>query len=101
MSAVELLWPDGSITRAATFVEAERKVRSAQWRPFKSRREFRREMSKRAAAWSGESIAIGGSARTFLYRLAGRGMFMIVQEKELPSLQNRGTINTSSTTEER
>jgi hypothetical protein len=83
MTRIELLWPDGTVTTGATWTEVEDAVRAAQWRPFKSRREFRREMRRRALVWSGEKPkAARGTPRQFLQSLADAGMFMINIEKE-------------------
>lgn len=76
---IELIWPDGGITTGATWREVEDAVRAAQWRPFKTRREFRREMRRRALEWSGEMPVSGPpwTSKAFIQSLADRGLFMI------------------------
>ncbi len=77
---ITLLWPDGSMTTGKTWTELESAVRAAQWQPYKSRREFRQDMRRRAHLWSGKPVTakLGRSSKAFLTSLADAGLMMIV-----------------------
>lgn len=79
---IELIWPNGEITTGKTWREAEEAARAAQWSPYKTRSEFRREMRRRAEVWSGERVKTGGSSEAFMRGLGEVNMFMIVEEDE-------------------
>ncbi len=78
LAHVEIIWPDGRISKAGSWPELETNIRISQWRPFKNRRAFRKEMQARAMAWSGVRVPISGSSEVFLNALAGAGMFLVV-----------------------
>lgn len=79
MTNLNLIFPDGSIVTGRTFQELEEALRASQWRPYKSRREFRREMRGRAANWSGriQKPVLYQSPKAFIYTLINSGMCML------------------------
>jgi hypothetical protein len=80
---ITLLWPDGAITTGTSWSEVEDAVRAEQPSPYKTRREFRAEMRKRAALWSGSyPVAAIGTSRRFLLGLAKEGMFSVFTEPQ-------------------
>lgn len=77
---LNLVWPDGSIITAGTFEELEEALRASQWHTFKSRREFRREMRKRAELWSGRRVSkpvLYQTPKAFIYQLVNSGMCIL------------------------
>jgi hypothetical protein len=89
---LNLIWPDGSIITADTFAELEEALRASQWHTFKSRREFRREMRKRAWAWSGHKPGkpiLYQTPKAFIYTLVNSGMCMLEDsDLNLPDTTN-------------
>lgn len=82
---LNLIWPDGTIVTATTYLELEDALRASQWQPFKSRREFRREMRRRAAVWTGRppKPVLYQTSKAFIYQLVNSGMCMLeVTEEE-------------------
>jgi hypothetical protein len=71
---ITILWPDGKITTGRAWEDIEDAIRAAQWHTFKTKREFRREMRRRAEVWSGERPRR-------IRSLAELGMFMIMEEE--------------------
>ena len=80
---ITLIWTDGTMTTGKSWRELEDAVRASQWQPFKSRKEFRREMRRRAALWSGDYPPATRSSKAFIQSLADAGLFMIVTDDEL------------------
>lgn len=79
---ITLLWPDGKITTGATWEDVEDAVRAAQWHTFKTRREFRREMRRRAEVWSGEKPRRGArTSEAFMRSIGELGLFMVMEEE--------------------
>lgn len=76
-TAVNLIWPDGSITRGESYREAEDALRATQWREFRTRREFRADMRHRALVWSGVRLPRRRTSRGFIRSLADAGLCMI------------------------
>lgn len=76
---LNLIWPDGSIVSGATFAELEDALRASQWHTYKTRREFRRELRRRAELWSGrKSKPIPyQTPKAFIYHLVNSGMCML------------------------
>jgi hypothetical protein len=76
---LHLIFPDGSIVSGRTFQDLEGALRASQWQPFKSRREFRREMRRRAALWSGRHTkpVLYQTPKAFIYSLINSGMCML------------------------
>lgn len=77
---ISLIWPDGSIVSGSSFAEVEDALRASQWQTYDSRREFRREMRKRAALWSGRGVSKPVSwqtSRGFVMTLVNSGMCML------------------------
>jgi hypothetical protein len=76
---INLIWPDGSIVSGATFAEVEEALRASQWHTFKTRREFRREMRRRAELWSGRTSkpVLYQTPKSFIYQLVHSGMCML------------------------
>ena len=74
-----LIFPDGTIVTGRTFQELEEALRASQWRPYKSRRAFRREMRRRAAAWSGraQKPVLYQTPKAFIYTLVNAEMCML------------------------
>lgn len=82
---ITLIWATGALITAKDWRDAEDAVRAAQWKPYKSRREFRREMRYRAKIWSGaHPLPVGRQThRQFIESLAAAGMFIIAKEDTL------------------
>lgn len=78
LAHVEIIWPDGSMTRGGCYREVEDNIRMTQPRSFTSRRDFRKDLAARARAWSGQKVPTGGTSREFIQLLAETGLFMIV-----------------------
>jgi hypothetical protein len=76
---INLIFPDGTITTGRTYREVEDALRAAQWNAYGSRREFRREMRRRADLWSGRrgKPVVAQTAKQFIYHLVHSGMCMI------------------------
>jgi len=76
---LNLIFPDGSIVTGRTFAELEEALRATQWRPYKTRREFRRDLRRRAANWSGraQKPVIYQTPKGFIYHLVNSGMCML------------------------
>ena len=74
---LELIWHDGKLTTGQTWTDLERSVRAMQWSPYKSKREFRKDLRRRAYVWSGRRVHASGTSRQFLEQLAQCGMFYI------------------------
>jgi hypothetical protein len=83
-ASIEILWHNGHRTTGSTWREVEAAIRSAQWQPYSTRREFREDMRRRAQVWSGRCPRNArGSSKRFLTALADSGMFMLhTNEKE-------------------
>lgn len=77
-----LIWTDGTIVSGSSFRELEDTLRATQWSTYKTRREFRREMRRRAALWSGRSIKPVGfqSSQDFILSLVHAGMCTLVED---------------------
>lgn len=76
---LNLIWPDGTIVTGRTFAELEDALRASQWHTYKTRREFRQELRKRAAIWSGRKPkpVIYQTPKAFIYHLINSGMCML------------------------
>jgi hypothetical protein len=80
---IRLEWPDGSLTRAKSWREAESIVRGKQWGWYPSRLSFRNDMSRRALVWSGRTIRRAdrvGSSERFIRALAACDLFKIKED---------------------
>lgn len=68
---LNLIFPDGTIVTGKTYAELETALRAGQWRTYASRREFRQEMRKRAALWSGRrhKPVLYQTSKAFIYSL--------------------------------
>lgn len=84
---INLIFPDGSIVSGATFAEVEEALRASQWHTFETRREFRGEMRRRAAIWSGRSSkpVIYQTPKAFIYSLVNSGMCMLEVTPDKPT----------------
>lgn len=89
MAKINLIFPDGSLVSGDTFAEVEDALRASQWRTFKTRREFRREMRKRASLWTGrvQKPVLYQTPKAFIYQLVNSGMCML----ELTTTTNTNT----------
>jgi hypothetical protein len=79
MKRINLIFPDGSIVSGASFAELEEALRATQWHTFKTRRDFRREMRRRASLWTGRPVkpVIYQTPKAFIYHLVNSGLCMI------------------------
>lgn len=79
MRRLNLIWPDGTIVTGRTFAELEEALRASQWTPYKTRREFRREMRRRAGVWTGRrpKPVVYQTPKAFIYQLVNSGMCML------------------------
>ncbi len=77
---ITIVWPDGSLTTANGWKEAEQAIRAAQWGAYPSRRAFRKAMVKRALLWNGTHVSRKGSSCEFLQALARAQMFTLITE---------------------
>lgn len=78
-----LIWTDGTIVTGSSFRELEDTLRATQWSTYKTRREFRREMRRRAAIWSGrpKTKPVGiQSSQDFILSLVHAGMCTLVED---------------------
>jgi hypothetical protein len=93
---INLIFPDGSIVSGATFAEVEEALRATQWHTFKSRREFRREMRRRAALWSGRAPKplLYQTPKAFIYQLVHSGMCMLEEGEPRTTTDNLTRIDT-------
>lgn len=85
---INLIFPDGSIVTGRTFQELEEALRASQWHDFKSRREFRSEMRRRARLWSGRrpKPIIYQTPKAFIYSLVHSGMCMLEEDSQQEQL---------------
>lgn len=92
MQRINLIWPDGSIVSGATFAEVEEALRASQWRTYPNRRAFRREMRRRAEAWSGRrnKPVLYQTPKAFIYSLVHADLCMI-------EITTNDTTNTEDT----
>jgi hypothetical protein len=76
---LNLIFPDGSIVTGRTYQELEEALRATQWRPYKSRRAFRRDMRRRAENWSGRPAKpiLYQTPKAFIHTLVNSGMCML------------------------
>jgi hypothetical protein len=76
---INLIWPDGSIVSGDTFAEVEEALRATQWNTYKSRREFRREMRRRAMLLTGRANkpVLYQTPKAFIYTLVNAELCMI------------------------
>lgn len=85
---LNLIWPDGTIVTGRTFAELEDALRASQWTAYKTRREFRQELRRRAAVWSGRrgKPVIYQTPKAFIYHLVNSGMCMleVVNPNDVP-----------------
>ena len=86
MKIVRAIWNDGSMTTGNNYREVEDNIRAAQWQPYKTRKEFRKDMAHRARVWSGRRVSTLGTSGMFLDALAGAGLFLLVVE-EVPDTE--------------
>lgn len=80
MKTISLIWPDGSIVTGASYAEVEDALRATQWHTYRSRREFRREMRRRAALWAGQRVSkpiAWQTSKGFIMTLVNAGMCML------------------------
>lgn len=81
---IELLWEDGSLTKAPTWKDVEKQARLAQWVLYKTPHDFRLDMRARAKRWTGsdKKIRVDGSSRAFIRALERAGMLRIQDSRE-------------------
>jgi hypothetical protein len=81
---IELIWPDGSITTGDTFAEVEAAVRASQWHTYERRRDFRRELRRRAEVYTGQRVPPRPpfTAKAFLESLAAVDFFVLHVNQE-------------------
>ena len=79
MKQLNLIFPDGSIVTGASYAELEEALRATQWHAFNTRRDFRREMRKRAALWTGRPSKpiLYQTPKGFIHQLINSGMCML------------------------
>lgn len=85
---LQLIFPDGSMIAGASFDELEEALRADQYRTFKTRREFRRAMRRRAAMWDGRLFVkpvVRQSSRAFIYSLVQSGMCLLYEVDQTPT----------------
>jgi hypothetical protein len=85
-NGLNLIWPDGSIVTGATFRELEDALRASQWHTFETRREFRHELRRRAAIYSGKPMekVRRQSSKQFIFSLVHSGVCML-EDARLPN----------------
>lgn len=85
-NGINLIWPDGSIVTGANYRELEDALRASQWHTFETRREFRHEMRRRAALYTGKPIEAVGrqSSKQFIFSLVHSGVCML-EDARLPN----------------
>ena len=84
MIVIEIIWEDGSMTSGRSWRELEDEIRVAQWQPYKSRREFRKDMRRRARIWSGAPVkSTGYGSRAFIESLARSGLIQIHKTEDM------------------
>jgi hypothetical protein len=91
MKRISLIWPDGSIVTGSSYAEVEEALRASQWNTYRTRREFRREMRRRAVLWTGRAVAKPISWQTskgFIMTLVDSGMCML-DESVVPAVPTR------------
>lgn len=79
MKRLNLIWPDGSIVSGASFAELEEALRATQWHTFKTRRQFRREMRRRADLMTGRTSkpVLYQTPKAFIYSLINAELCML------------------------
>ena len=84
---LNLIFPDGSIVTGRTFADLEDALRASQWHDFKTRREFRQEMRRRAELWSGRKAkpVLYQTHKGFIYHLVNSGMCMLEEAADTPT----------------
>jgi len=85
---LQLLFPDGKLVTGRTFAELEDALRASQFRPYKTRRAFRRDLRHRAAVWSGRTPkpVLYQTPKAFIYTLVNAGLCMLVSAEDDPTL---------------
>jgi hypothetical protein len=80
---LNLIFPDGTLVSGRTYLELEDALRASQWTPYKSRREFRQEMRRRAEIWSGRKSkpVFRQTHKAFINHLTNSGMCMLENTK--------------------
>lgn len=73
---VRAIWPDGHMDEAQDYRTLERTLRQEQWHRW-TPLGFRREMARRALAWSGTAIRIWGSSKRFIQEMERAGMLRL------------------------
>ena len=74
-------WSNDQVDEAPTWEALEDLVREDQWSVYEPD-EFRVEMQRRSAVWSGTQIATTGNSRSFFEELARAGLIEIVNQSE-------------------
>ena len=80
MTAVGVIFADGSICTARTWGELEAQLRDSSWNP-SDKGDFREEMAWRAWQWSKTAVEAGTevTSRRFFEQLEDAGMLRIVE----------------------
>jgi hypothetical protein len=91
MKRISLIWPDGSIVTGSSYAEVEEALRASQWNTYRTRREFRREMRRRAVLWTGRDVSkpiAWQTSKGFIMTLVDSGMCML-DESVVPAVTTR------------